>query len=65
MAGKGIAAVALFQFFYRLERLLRPPDLRLENPAPGPLSYRLESFKARHHTDWNLTMAATVLVMAP
>ncbi len=27
--------------------------------------FPLESFKGTHHTDWNLTMAATVLVMAP
>lgn len=27
--------------------------------------FPLESFKGAHHIDWNLTMAATVLVMAP
>ena len=32
---------------------------------PGRCSYGLESFKGAHHTDWNLTMAATLLVMAP
>ncbi len=26
---------------------------------------QVESFERAHHTDWNLTMAATVLVMAP
>ena len=36
-----------------------------ENPAAWTLSYGLESFKGAHHTNWNLTMAATVLVMAP
>ena len=50
----------------RVERLLRAADLRLaRTPAPGRSSYGLESFKGAHHTDWNLTMAATVLVMAP
>ena len=34
-------------------------------PAAWTLSYGLESFKSAHHTDWNLTMAATLLVMAP
>ena len=29
------------------------------------LSYGLESFKGAHQTSWNLTMAATLLVMAP
>ena len=32
---------------------------------PGRSSYGLESFKGAHHTNWNLTMAATLLVMAP
>lgn len=36
-----------------------------ENPGAWTLSYGLESSKGTHHTDWNLTMAATVLVMAP
>lgn len=36
-----------------------------ENPGAWPLSHGLGSFKGAHHTDWNLTMAATVLVMAP
>ncbi|OIJ90250.1 hypothetical protein BIV24_18145 [Streptomyces colonosanans] len=33
--------------------------------APDVISYGLESSKGAHHTDRNLTMAATVLVMAP
>ena len=36
-----------------------------QNPAAWTLSYGLESFKGAHHANWNLTMAATVLVMAP
>ena len=36
-----------------------------ENPAAWTLSYGLQSFKSAHHTNWNLTMAATVMVMAP
>ena len=49
-----------------LERLLRPADLHQREPgAPGRCQLGLESFKGAHHTDWNLTMAATVLVMAP
>lgn len=36
-----------------------------ESPGAWTLSYGLESFKGAHHTDWNLTMAAAVLVMAP
>lgn len=34
--------------------------------APAEVkAVQVESFERAHHTDWNLTMAATVLVMAP
>ncbi|GHA88277.1 sugar ABC transporter permease [Streptomyces chryseus] len=65
MARPGIAAVALFQFFYAWNDYFGPQIYASENPAAWTLSYGLESFKGAHHTDWNLTMAATVLVMAP
>ncbi|WP_405919475.1 carbohydrate ABC transporter permease [Streptomyces longwoodensis] len=65
MAKPGIAAVALFQFFYAWNDYFGPQIYASENPGAWTLSYGLESFKGMHHTDWNLTMAATVLVMAP
>ncbi|MGW2060709.1 carbohydrate ABC transporter permease [Streptomyces sp. NPDC001937] len=65
MARPGIAAVALFQFFYAWNDYFGPQIYASENPAAWTLSYGLESFKGAHHTDWNLTMAATALVMAP
>jgi multiple sugar transport system permease protein len=65
MAKPGIAAVALFQFFFCWNDYFGPQIYASENPAAWTLSYGLESFKGAHHTDWNLTMAATVLVMAP
>jgi multiple sugar transport system permease protein len=65
MARPGIAAVALFQFFSAWNDYFGPQIYASENPAAWTLSYGLESFKGAHHTDWNLTMAATVLVMAP
>jgi multiple sugar transport system permease protein len=65
MARPGIAAVALFQFFYAWNDYFGPQIYASENPGAWTLSYGLESFKGAHHTDWNLTMAATVLVMAP
>ncbi|MFF8710907.1 carbohydrate ABC transporter permease [Streptomyces sp. NPDC015184] len=65
MAKPGIAAVALFQFFYAWNDYFGPQIYASENPTAWTLSYGLESFKSAHHTDWNLTMAATVLVMAP
>ncbi|MFD0355452.1 carbohydrate ABC transporter permease [Streptomyces sp. NPDC127110] len=65
MAKPGIAAVALFQFFYAWNDYFGPQIYASDNPAAWTLSYGLESFKGAHHTNWNLTMAATVLVMAP
>ncbi|MCW2869163.1 carbohydrate ABC transporter permease [Actinacidiphila oryziradicis] len=65
MAKPAIAAVALFQFFYCWNDYFGPQIYASDNPAAWTLSYGLEQFKGAHHTDWNLTMAATVLVMAP
>ncbi|MFJ8473195.1 carbohydrate ABC transporter permease [Kitasatospora sp. NPDC094011] len=65
MAKPAIAAVALFQFFYCWNDYFGPQIYASNNHDAWTLSYGLESFKAAHHTNWNLTMAATLLVMAP
>ncbi|GAA4867595.1 carbohydrate ABC transporter permease [Kitasatospora terrestris] len=65
MARPAIAAVALFQFFYCWNDYFGPQIYSSENEGAWTLSYGLESFKGAHHTNWNLTMAATLLVMAP
>ncbi|MGW7466423.1 carbohydrate ABC transporter permease [Streptomyces xantholiticus] len=65
MARPAIAAVALFHFFYCWNDYFGPQIYASENPAAWTLSYGLESFKGAHQTDWNLTMAATVMIMAP
>ncbi|MEV6772303.1 carbohydrate ABC transporter permease [Nocardia sp. NPDC051030] len=65
MARPAIAAAALFQFFYCWNDYFGPQIYASENPGAWTLSYGLESFKGAHHTNWNLTMAATVLVLAP
>ncbi|OKJ06780.1 carbohydrate ABC transporter permease [Kitasatospora sp. CB01950] len=65
MAKPAVAAVALFQFFYCWNDYFGPQIYASENPGAWTLSYGLESFKGAHHTNWNLTMAATLLVMAP
>ncbi|MFC9326198.1 carbohydrate ABC transporter permease [Kitasatospora sp. NPDC057015] len=65
MARPAIAAVALFQFFYAWNDYFGPQIYASENPGAWTLSYGLESFKGAHHTNWNLTMAATLLVLAP
>ena len=65
MTRPAIAAVALFQFFYCWNDYFGPQIYVSENPAAWTLSYGLGTFKSAHHTNWNLTMAATLLVMAP
>jgi multiple sugar transport system permease protein len=65
MARPAIAAVALFQFFACWNDYFGPQIYLGENESAWTLSYGLESFKGAHHTNWNLTMAATLLVMAP
>ena len=65
MAKPAISAVALFQFFYCWNDYFGPQIYASENPGAWTLSYGLETFKGAHHVNWNLTMAATLLVMAP
>ena len=65
MIRPAIAAVGLFQFFYCWNDYFGPRIYASENPSAWTLSYGLQTFKSAHHTNWNLTMAATVLVMAP
>jgi multiple sugar transport system permease protein len=65
MIRPAVAAVALFQFFYCWNDYFGPQIYTSENPAAWTLSYGLQTFKSAHHTNWNLTMAATLLVMAP
>ncbi|MFJ5799755.1 carbohydrate ABC transporter permease [Streptomyces decoyicus] len=65
MAKPGIAAIALFQFFSCWNDYFGPQVYAAQNPASWTLSYGLESFKSAHSVNWNLTMAATLLVMAP
>ncbi|MFF1683848.1 MULTISPECIES: carbohydrate ABC transporter permease [unclassified Streptomyces] len=65
MAKPGIAAIALFQFFYCWNDYFGPQIYAAQNPASWTLSYGLESFKSAHSVNWNLTMAAALLVMAP
>jgi multiple sugar transport system permease protein len=65
MARPAVAAVALFEFFCCWNDYFGPQIYTSENAGAWTLSYGLETFKSAHHTNWNLTMAATMLVMAP
>jgi multiple sugar transport system permease protein len=63
MARPGIAAVALFQFFYAWNDYFGP--LIYAKPSSWTLAVGLSTFRAAHHVEWNLTMAATLLTVLP
>jgi multiple sugar transport system permease protein len=65
MARPGIAATAIFQFFYAWNDYYGPLLYTSEEKANWTLSIALSQFKTLHHVEWNLVMAATLLVMAP
>ena len=63
MARPGIAAAGLFTFLRTWNDYFGPLLYTGENPANWTLSLGLASFRGTHQVQWNLTMAATVLVM--
>lgn len=65
MARPGIAATAIFQFFYAWNDYYGPLLYTSENTENWTLSLALSQFRHLHHVEWNLVMAATVLVMLP
>jgi multiple sugar transport system permease protein len=65
MIRPALAAVGLFQFFYAWNDYYGPFVFSSENPDNWTLSLGLASFRGLHHVQWNLTMAATLLVTAP
>jgi multiple sugar transport system permease protein len=65
MAKPAIAAVALFSFLYTFNDFFLPLLYTRENPDWWPLQIGLSEFRSLHQVQWNLTMAATLLVMAP
>ncbi|QYC41416.1 L-arabinose transport system permease protein AraQ [Nonomuraea coxensis DSM 45129] len=65
MARPAVAAVALFQFFYCWNDYYGPLLYAGVQQDHLTLSLGLATFKAFHSVQWNLTMAATLLVTAP
>ena len=59
------AAVALFSFLYTFNDFFLPLLYLRENPSHWVLQIGLSEFRSLHQVQWNLTMAATLLVMAP
>jgi multiple sugar transport system permease protein len=65
LAKPAIAAVALFSLLYTFNDFFLPLLYTGENPQNWVLSIGLSEFRSLHQVQWNLTMAATLLVMAP
>jgi multiple sugar transport system permease protein len=65
LARPAIVAVALFSFLYTFNDFFLPLLYTGESPHHWVLSIGLSEFRSLHQVQWNLTMAATLLVMAP
>jgi multiple sugar transport system permease protein len=65
LAKPALAAVALFSFLYTFNDFFLPLLYVGENQQNWVLSIGLAQFRSLHQVQWNLTMAATLLVMAP
>jgi len=65
MMRPAISAVALFAFFSAWNDYYGPLIYTGENPGHWTLAVGLASFKSAQAVQWNLTMAATVIAMAP
>jgi multiple sugar transport system permease protein len=65
LAKPAIAAVALFSFLYTFNDFFLPLLYVGENAHNWVLSIGLAQFRSLHQVQWNLTMAATLIVMAP
>jgi multiple sugar transport system permease protein len=65
MAKPAIMATAMFHFFYTWNDYFGPVLYTSENEANWPVAIGLASFRNLHHVQWNLVMAATLMVMIP
>jgi len=65
LAKPALAAVALFQFLYSWNDLFGPLLFVGTNQKLWTLTIALSEFQSRHGVEWNLTMAASILVMLP
>jgi multiple sugar transport system permease protein len=65
MAKPAIAATSMFMFFYTWNDYFGPLLYTSDEPGNWTVAVGLASFRALHHVQWNLVMAATVLVMLP
>ena len=65
LAKPAIAAVGLFAFLYAWNDFFGPLLYTSENQDHWTLSLGLSQFRTQYQVEWNLTMMATILFMAP
>jgi multiple sugar transport system permease protein len=65
LAKPAIAAVALFSVLYCFNDFFLPLLYVGENPDNWVVSIGLSQFRSLHQVQWNLVMAATIVVMLP
>ena len=65
MCKPAVVATSLFQFFALWNDYFGPQIYASDDTLAWTLSYGLQTFKGAHSTDWNVTMAATALVVLP
>jgi multiple sugar transport system permease protein len=65
LAKPAIVAVALFSVLYTFNDFFLPLLYTGENSSNWPVSVGLSQYRNLHQVQWNLTMAATLVVMAP
>jgi multiple sugar transport system permease protein len=65
LAKPAIAAVALFSVLYTFNDFFLPLLYLGENPDNWVLSIGISQFRSLHQVEWNMVMAATVLMMLP
>jgi multiple sugar transport system permease protein len=65
LAKPAIAAVALFSVLYTFNDFFLPLLYLSDSPDNWVVSIGLSQYRSLHQVQWNLTMAATLVVMAP
>jgi multiple sugar transport system permease protein len=65
MARPALAATSMFMFFFAWNDYFGPLLYTSEVRESWPLSLALASFRTQYQVEWNITMAATLLVMLP
>ncbi|MDQ1586526.1 MAG: multiple sugar transport system permease protein [Actinomycetota bacterium] len=65
LAKPAIAATSIFMFFFTWNDYFGPLLYTSDQSQNWTVAVGLASFRSLHHVQWNLVMAATVLVMLP